>query len=295
MPPLFDVRYAQRLQRLRDRLLPLLKGRASVTVATPAGSDQTPEPESPRPYAHGDDARAIDWNLYARLDRLFVRTTTREEAVPLLLLVDASASMAEPEPRKLRQAAAVAGAVADLALALGHPVGVVPWAEGPRRLFGPYAGEGELPAIFQALESLAPGGGSNLAATLAALHTLVESSRVSAIVLSDFLVPADFGRAVESLALRGSPVQAVRILDDEEGHYPLRGHLLLVDPETRREVRVRADAGLQRRYRRLFAEHGAAVSGIFAKAGAAPCAVSASEPFDAATERFFRERPGFSA
>ena len=291
MPGLFDVQYAHRLRLLRERLLPLLKHRPPAMAETPSGSEETPEPESPRPYSPGDDARAIDWNLFARLDRLFVKTMTREEAVPALLLVDVSASMAEPYPQKLQQALAMTAALADLSLALGHPVGIVPWARGPQQLLGPYTGEGELESIFLALGSLVPGGVSDLSATLSGIPQLRDYSHARVIVLSDFLFPADYGRDVESLLFQGFGVQAVQIIDDEEADYPLRGNLILVDPESGREAGIQADQRLLRRYRKLFAAHQAAVREIFVRAGAPLVVVRSGEPFELATEQFFRTRP----
>src|SRR2546429_8980116 len=63
-----------------------------------------------RAYGHGDDLRYVDWNIYARLDRLHVKLFVAEEDLCLHLIVDASASMDFATPRKLEDAARVAGA-----------------------------------------------------------------------------------------------------------------------------------------------------------------------------------------
>src|SRR5690349_8742982 len=75
-----------------------------------------------RTYAPGDEFRRIDWNAYARLERLFVRLYRAEEDLTLSLLLDTSASMAWGHPTKARLAAQLAGALAFIALQSGDRV-----------------------------------------------------------------------------------------------------------------------------------------------------------------------------
>src|SRR5438270_7789335 len=78
-----------------------------------------------RTYAPGDEYRRIDWNAYARLERLFVRLYRAEEDLALTVLLDTSASMAWGTPKKARLAAQLAGALAFIALQSGDRVEIV--------------------------------------------------------------------------------------------------------------------------------------------------------------------------
>src|SRR5205814_124416 len=111
----FDSAFLQKLERLA------LLNRRPVPGSS-AGSRRSPRHGSSvefadfRDYAPGDDFRRIDWNAYARLERLFMRLYRAEENLSLSILVDASASMGWGKPTKMRLAARLAGALGFIAL-----------------------------------------------------------------------------------------------------------------------------------------------------------------------------------
>jgi len=278
--PRFDESFARRLGAFHDELLPWLKGRTPLVRESPVGSEVSPEPDSPRGYSPGDDVRGIDWTLYARLDRLYLRTLTREEEIPLLLLLDTSASMAAPDPRKLQRAAEVAAAVGDLALALGHAVYLVPWSAGLGALHGPYRGEPGLDSLLEQLGLIEAGGGSSLRSSLRALAAVEEVRRASAVLISDFLFPLDAADEILHLGEGSLPPRVLQLLTREEAEPSLRGNLILLDPEGDAELPLTGSYRLTRRFRELVREHLDATESIFLRAGARFVRERAENPFE---------------
>lgn len=278
--PRFDEGFARRLGAFHDELLPWLKGRSPLVRASPVGSELSPEPDSPRGYSPGDDVRGIDWTLYARLDRLYLRTLTREEEIPLLLLLDTSASMAAPDPRKLQRAAEVAAAIGDLALALGHAVYLAPWAAGLGALHGPYRGDPGLDGLLGQLGLIEAGGGSALRSSLRALAAVDEVRRASAVLISDFLFPLDAADEILHLGDGSLPPRVLQLLTREEEEPSLRGNLVLLDPEGDAEWPLTGSYLLTRRFQQLVREHLDATESTFLRAGARFVRERADRPFE---------------
>src|SRR5579859_2149884 len=120
-----------------------------------------------RTYAPGDEFRRIDWNAYARLERLFVRLYRAEEDLALAVVLDASASMAWGKPSKGRLAAQLAGALALIALHSGDRVQVAACREGgvDERLPA-LRGQAAVWSAWRMLERLEFGGATDLNAAL---------------------------------------------------------------------------------------------------------------------------------
>jgi uncharacterized protein (DUF58 family) len=278
--PRFEEGFARRLGVFHDEMLPWLKGRTPLMRESPVGSELSPEPDSPRGYSPGDDVRAIDWTLYARLDRLYLRTLTREEEIPLLLLLDTSASMAAPDSRKLQRTAEVAAAVGDLALALGHAVYLAPWGDGLGTLHGPYRGEPGLDGLLAQLAQLEAGGGSALRASLRAIAAADEVRGASAVLISDFLFPLDAADEILHLGQGALPPRVLQLLTREEAEPSLRGNLVLLDPEGDAEQALSGSYRLTRRFQELVRDHLEATESIFLRAGARFVRESAEHPFE---------------
>jgi uncharacterized protein (DUF58 family) len=279
MPP-FDEGFARRLGAFHDELLPWLKGRTPLVRESPVGSELSPEPDSPRGYSPGDDVRAIDWTLYARLDRLYLRTLTREEEIPLLLLLDTSASMAAPDPRKLQRAAEVTAALGDLALALGHAVYLAPWAEGLGSLHGPYRGDPGLDGLLDQLKLTEGGGGSSLGAALRALAGIEEVRGANAVLISDFLFPLDAEDEILHFGQAPLPPRVLQLVTREEVEPSLRGNLVLLDPEGEAALPLAGSYRLTRRFQEIVGDHLDATESIFLRAGARFVRERAESPFE---------------
>lgn len=200
-----------------------------------------------RSYVPGDDFRYLDWNLYGRLERLFLKLYEEERELPVRIFLDASESMTFGEPRKFDFARQVAAAVGYVALCGFDRVSVIPF---PNRANGGPAGQtpdlseraarGALRSVrgrksalqfFQNLSALTAGGPASLNESLR--RGALEARHAGlALVLSDFLDPAGYEAGLNALVGRGFQVDLVHILAPEELNPSTFGDLRLVDSET---------------------------------------------------------------
>lgn len=189
-----------------------------------------------RNYVAGDDFRYLDWNLYGRLERLFLKLYEEERELPVRIFLDASESMTFGEPRKFDFARQVAAAIGYVALCGFDRVSVIAFPDRPEQS----AARGALRAVrgrksaldfFRNLAVLEAGGTANLNDALRRGALEARQAGV-AVVLSDFLDPAGYEKGLEALAGRGFQVNAVQILSPEELNPATYGDLKLVDAET---------------------------------------------------------------
>lgn len=182
-----------------------------------------------RAYQQGDEVRLLDWRLFARTDRLYVKEFRHDSNLQCFVLLDTSASMAYGDrPSKLRYATYVAAGVAHMMLAAGDAVGLAATgnAEGDRArlLMAPRNRQGQLHDLLLALERLRPEGRGSLADALGSVgHALRRQGRV--VIVSDLLEPDDGSALLDSvgrLRARGDEVIAFRVATREElGDRPL--------------------------------------------------------------------------
>jgi uncharacterized protein (DUF58 family) len=189
-----------------------------------------------RNYSAGDDFRYLDWNLYGRLEKLFLKLYEEERELPVRIFLDASESMTFGEPRKFDFARQIAAAVGYVALCGFDRVSVIPFPDNPAEA----AVRGALRAVrgrksalnyFQNLTQLTAKGTANFNESLRRGALEARQAGV-AVVLSDFLDPAGYDAGLTSLVARGFQVDAVQILAPEELAPTTFGDLRLVDAET---------------------------------------------------------------
>src|SRR5437867_2504882 len=200
-----------------------------------------------RNYVHGDDFRYLDWNLYGRLDRLFLKLYEEERELPVTVFLDASESMTFGEPRKFDFARQVAAAVGYVALCGFDRVSVLafpdmlqePMTESEIKTLE-LAARGALRSVrgrksalqfFQNINQLTAGGATELNEALRRGALQVRQAGV-AVVLSDFLDPAGYESGLTALVGRGFQVNAVQILAPDELNPAAYGDLRLIDSET---------------------------------------------------------------
>jgi uncharacterized protein (DUF58 family) len=200
-----------------------------------------------RTYVHGDDFRYLDWNLYGRLERLFLKLYEEERELPVRIFLDASESMTFGEPRKFDFARQVAAAMGYVALSGFDRVSVIPFPDlsndgelEPAARATELAARGALRSVrgkksaiqfFQNLSALSAGGPANLNESLRR-GALQARQAGLAVVLSDFLDPAGYETGLNALVGRGFQVDLVQILAPDELSPTTFGDLNLVDSET---------------------------------------------------------------
>lgn len=189
-----------------------------------------------RNYVAGDDFRYLDWNLYGRLDKLFLKLYEEERELPVTIFLDASESMTFGTPRKFDFARQVAAAIGYVALC-GFDrvsVNVFPDAMGEGAVRGALRSVRGRKSSLQFFQNLSQVNASGTASFNEALRRAALTARRSGvgIVLSDFLDPAGYESGLTALIGRGFQVSAVQILAPEEVNPSAFGDLRLVDSET---------------------------------------------------------------
>jgi uncharacterized protein (DUF58 family) len=183
-----------------------------------------------RPYRQGDDMRRIDWRLFARSDRAYVRLSNERAILPTMIVLDASASMAFPVPLldKWRLASELAIGLAAIARSSADPVGLIIARDGQSTHLLPRARSGQIHELTRAVEGAEPGGAAPIAPALSAAARA--SGRI--VVVSDFLGDAaDMIDSAARAATNGREVHAVHVVAAEEID-PSDGSTLVADPES---------------------------------------------------------------
>jgi uncharacterized protein (DUF58 family) len=250
-PTVFDEGFLRQLERLllllRSPVRGGLKGgRRSVKRG------QSVEFADYRDYALGDDLRQLDWNVYARLEKLFVKLFVEEEDVTITILIDTSASMASGTPEKLLFAKRAAAALGYIGLASEDRVAISALGGRTSRRQTPLRGSGRVFRLLSNLSAIQPAAGpTDLVA--AARHAAAQlHGRGVVVLLSDLLDPSA-DRVIRELAATRSELIILHILSPDELDPQLEGDLRLVDAETGAGVDITADLPTLDAYRSRLA------------------------------------------
>ena len=212
-----------------------------------------------RNYAKGDDLRRVDWHIYARLERPFVKLLEEEEDLAVHLLLDTSGSMdwGEGEHHKLRYGLRLAGALAQIALSTGDRLSVQMVQDGSTQSarsvemerFGPVRGRGHAFRLFDWLAKWTAAGRTDMSAALRAYAQGGVRPGLT-FLISDLWSPAGFQDGVKALQARGHEVSIIQLLSPDELDPPLGGDLRLVDTESGDAQEVTIDRPMRDLYRR---------------------------------------------
>jgi uncharacterized protein (DUF58 family) len=184
-----------------------------------------------RQYGAGDDIRYVDWNIYGRLDRLYLKLFVDEEDLCLHLLLDASASMDFGTPSKLRYSAQLAASLAFVGLVNLERVGVSVLRERIAEGWSPVRGRGQILGLMDFLDGLRPAGVTSLGDALSQYAVRARESGL-AVLISDLLDPGGFERGLKALLERRFDVHVIHVLAADEMNPSFGGDLRLVDAET---------------------------------------------------------------
>lgn len=205
-----------------------------------------------RDYVRGDDLRRLDWNVYARLERPFIKLLEEEEDLAVHVLVDASGSMAWPDDEalnKLNYARRLAGAIAHIGLATGDLL-TVSMLSGEARRWGPYRGQQNSLRLFEFLDSAESQPSSITDLNISLRDYALRGRRPGLLFLiSDMLSPAGYKDGLNALQARGYEVGIIHVLSPDEINPPLGGDLKLVDIETGADAEITLDHSTIEQYR----------------------------------------------
>ncbi len=232
-----------------------------------------------RPYTRGDDIRQIDWNLYARAERFYLKLFVAEEELQVHLLVDTSASMDWGTPNKLHYARQLAAAYGYIALANLDRVSVTAFGTGPAdaQLPGVRGKRGAVP-LFTFLQRLQAGAGGDLAR---ACHRYIQTARATGpLLLCSDLLDAGWRDALGALSSRPFEITVMHILAPQELEPELDGDFKLIDVEGGSPVEISADLELIRRYKQQLASWRAEVESYCSGRGITYLPVDTSVPVE---------------
>ena len=194
-----------------------------------------------RAYVPGDDLRHVDWNLFARTERCYLKRYRGETNTQVTVLLDASNSMqyTSGPPTKMDYARYIAASLFYLAIHNQRDAaGLIVFDEDVREYIRPSTRPGQLARLFAGLERAEPRATTDLARPLRHFQNFLHRRGI-VILISDFYEePEKIVRSIAPLRFRGNEIVLLHILDPQEIRPELRGSALLVDLETDRRIEV---------------------------------------------------------
>jgi len=240
-----------------------------------------------RNYAQGDDLRRIDWNLYARFERLFIKLFLAEEDLSVYLILDGSASMNFGTVNKFDYARKVAAALAYIGISNMDRVSLGVYAGGQEHILSNVRGKKQVVRLFKFLSDIPPAGGTDLRE--ACKRFLLRNRRPGVcLVLSDFLDPEGFEGPLKALAANRMDTFAVHVLAAEEVAPTLLGDFTLVDSETGERLDVTASQRLIDNYQKTVRGFCSSLQQFCAARGVAYLFASTDLPFEALVLNYLR-------
>ncbi len=242
---LFDTAFLRKLDRLALLTRRAMAGEMQGERRSPRRGSSV-EFADFRPYASGDDIRQIDWNLYARAERFYLKLFVAEEELTIHLLIDNTASMDWGEPNKLLYARRAAGAFGYIALSGLDRVTVTAASDGgARQLPGVRGKRGALP-LFDFLQKLPAGRSGSLAATC---RRYIQSARnAGPLLLCSDLMDPTWQEGLRTLSSRPFEITVLHTLAPQEIRPDIEGDFRLVDAEGGEPIEITADLSALRQY-----------------------------------------------
>jgi uncharacterized protein (DUF58 family) len=245
-----------------------------------------------RKYSHGDDLKGIDWQVYAKTDKYYVRKFESETNITGYLVMDLSQSMGytyQQELTKFDYAICLAAALAYLMVSQQDPVGLITFNEKVRQSLPPRSKRTQLGNVLSLLAKLEPSGKTDLTHSLGQLSAMLKT-RSLLMIFSDFLVDEEQTmNALYRLRHGGHDVILFHILDEAEVNFPFKGICNMRDPETNEELKVDAD-GFKSEYVKRITEFRDSLALQCRKSGIDYVSLDTSMQFDKALLEYLLSR-----
>ena len=246
-----------------------------------------------RAYSEGDDLRHVDWNVFARTERAFLKRYRGETNSQLTLLLDASASMgfSSHEVGKMDYARYLAASILYLAHLQRDACGVIVFDDEVRDYVGPSSRHGQLQRTLHALEKAAPASRTDFAKPFFHFQQFLRRRGI-VVVISDYYERAETViKTVEPLRFHGNEVILFHVLDPQEIRPEMRDPMLLEDVETHARLEVSPEYA-HNEYRRRIDGHVEDLRTRARAAGMDYFLLSTSRPLDAALREYLTVRQG---
>ena len=276
---LMDAELMKRIERLSIASKKLFPGKMKGKRRSPKRGSSV-EFADYRDYQPGDDFRFIDWNIYARLDKLLLKTFVEEENIYIHILLDSSVSMTFGTPSKLEYGKRIAAVLSYIGLVELDMVTVTAFSDNLTGQLRPMRGKDRIFTLLNFLEGVQPSQKTQMDAAFRRYALTVTHPGV-AIVISDFLVPqADYEEGLKALVYKNFDVNVIHVMSEEELHPTLSGELKLQDAETGETKEVTITDRMMERYQKRLATFCQNLSQFCAKNNITYLRTSTSLPFE---------------
>lgn len=246
-----------------------------------------------RQYTPGDDLRYVDWNVFARTERTYLKRYRGETNTMVTVLLDASASMGFTSQKvtKIDYARFLAASLCYLAIQQRDACGMIVFDDEIRQYVQPRSRQGQLARLLHAVENAEPGKRTDYQKPFFHFQQY-HFRRGVAIVLSDFYAPPEtIVKCMEPLRFRGNEVILFHLLDPEELQPKFKEPVVLIDMETQDSLEVSPDyANVE--YRQKMQAHIEELGSRARGAGLDYQVVNTGRPLDEAMREYFRIREG---
>lgn len=240
-------------------------------------------------YTPGDDFRYIDWNVYGRLEQLFLKLFLEEEELNVYILIDISKSMDFGSPSKIDYARKIAAAFAYIGLAGFDKVSIYAFRDDIVSIFPATKGKSKIFSIFEFLERFDADGNTDLSAA-AKKFTISTKRRGLVILISDFFDPMGYESAIKRFMYRKNEIYAIQVLSEEETTPEFIGDYELIDSESGEKINITlGEKGLKdyRAQLNLFCKN---VENFCKKRGIYYILTSTDYPFEDLILKYFRQK-----
>ena len=286
-PLIFDAEFLRKLEQLELLAKKIFRGLIRGEHATPRRGRGL-EFADFRRYRPGDDLRYIDWNIFARLDRLFLKLYASEEDITLHVLLDVSASMNFGQPSKFDHARKLAAALAYIGLSNLDRVSLSAFSDSLGAKVPALKTKSQIAVLLDFLLQQSASGKTDYSRSLRAFAARNPNPGL-VVVISDLLGTDDIAQALDALRYAGHDLMVVQLLAEEEIEPPLDGALSLVDAEDGSELKVTVDEELRTAYQSRFQQVLAATEDYCRRSGVEYLRTSTAIDFEDIVLRYLRQ------
>ncbi len=242
-----------------------------------------------RNYVVGDDLRFIDWNIYARLERLFLKLFLEEEDLSLSIMIDTSASSDFGDPNKAFYMKQVAAALAYIGLVNYNRVSIAAITDTVVAATGNLRSRQKVPQMLSFLQNLEPQGGSFLAGACKRF-AISHRTKGVCVILSDFFDKGGYENGLRYVAGGTYDLFAIQVLAPQEINPDLQGDLKLKDIEDGDLAEVSITAPLLKKYKENLNAYCSSLKEYITRRGGTYLFTSTAVPFETLVLNYLRER-----
>ena len=246
-----------------------------------------------RAYTPGDDLRHVDWNVYARTDKAYLKRYRGETNTALMVLLDASASMGfgSEKLRKFDYARFLASALVYLAHLQRDAAGLIVFADDVSNFVRPSSRQGQLLRLLHGIDSATLGKRTDFARPFFELQQFIKQRGITVLISDFYEEPEKVIRTVEPLRHRGNELILIHLLHPQELEPVLDRPALLLDMETGEAIEASPEYA-RTEYRKKVADHIHTLKTKAEGAGLDYFLVRTDRPLDAVLREYFRVREG---